>query len=224
MNRETGTSDVWPVSTRLFAIHHINAYEDESTNRLVLDVVQLFPGIVPCSMAFTKTSMKDMIEDWKTDTKGKAGSKAMRLMIPLDRVGETVEPVQIGDVTGLEFPTIRYDDRNGKPYDFVYACLVRDVSSGYYDSILKMNVQTGEAVTWPPEGTTTIYPNEPVFVPRPNGTNEDDGVVMTDVIDTSSNKTYLVILDATTMTEIGRAGPTPIVIPHGFHGRYFGSH
>jgi carotenoid cleavage dioxygenase-like enzyme len=65
-----------------------------------------------------------------------------------------------------------------------------------------------------------VYPNEPVFVPNPHGTSEDDGVILADVMYTEDNSTYLVILNASNMEEIGRAGPTPRIIPHGFHGRY----
>ena len=66
----------------------------------------------------------------------------------------------------------------------------------------------------------SAHPNEPVFVPDPQGQNEDDGVILTDVIYTDDNSTYLVVLNASTMEEIGRAGPTPHIVPHGFHGRY----
>ena len=47
-----------------------------------------------------------------------------------------------------------------------------------------------------------VYPNEPVFVPDPQGQNEDDGVILTDVIYTDDNSTYLVVLNASTMEEL----------------------
>lgn len=191
-------------------------------NVLVVDTIKLLPGFLPCSMAFTKTSMKDMVENWSSDAKGKKGSYVVRIRVPLDREGEKLTPVRVGDVTGMEFPTIRYDDLNGKKYEHVYACMMKDPeTSGYYDSILKLNVQTGESSVWPSEDSgNVVYPNEPVFVPDPQGQNEDDGVILTDVIYTDDNSTYLVVLNASTMEEIGRAGPTPHVVPHGFHGRY----
>ena len=65
------------------------------------------------------------------------------------------------------------------------------------------------------------YPAEPVFVPRPGGTAEDDGVVLTNVLDTVTNSTWLLLLDGRTMAPVAQAGPTPHMIPHGFHGRYF---
>jgi len=139
IDRKTGESKIWPLSTRLFSIHTINAYVEE--NVLVLDTIKLLPGFLPCSMALTKTSLKDMIENWTSDAKGKKGSYVVRVRVPLDRVGETLTPVRVGNVTGMEFPTIRYDELNGKKYDHMYACMMKDPeTSGYYDSILKLNV------------------------------------------------------------------------------------
>jgi len=58
-------------------------------------------------------------------------------------------------------------------------------------------------------------------VADPSGKEEDDGVVMTNVLDTNKNQTYVLLLDAKSFKQIGSAGPTPHWIPHGFHGRYF---
>ena len=33
----------------------------------------------------------------------------------------------------MEFPTIRYDDFNGKPYTFAYGCWAQGEQSPYYD-------------------------------------------------------------------------------------------
>jgi beta,beta-carotene 9',10'-dioxygenase len=65
------------------------------------------------------------------------------------------------------------------------------------------------------------YPGEPIFVADPEGASEDDGVLMTNVLDATKNVTYLLLLNATTMAEQARMGPTPHVVPHGYHGRYF---
>lgn len=129
-----------------------------------------------------------------------------------------MEPKHLTSVSGIEFPTIRYDDLNGKPYQFVYANYISHYRSAYYDSVIKVDVNTGAHVHWTMEGA---YPGEPIFVPNPEGKAEDDGVVMTNVLDSKKKETFLLILDAKTMKEVARAGPTPHVIPHGYHGRYF---
>lgn len=46
--------------------------------------------------------------------------------------------------------------------------------------------------------------SEPVFVPRPDATEEDDGVVLS-VVNTAPTGCFLLVLDARTMTELGRS-------------------
>jgi len=221
VDRQTGKSQTWPLSHNLFSIHHINAFRDPDSNSIVLDTIQLFPSMVPCSMAFKQTSMSSMLKNWRLTGLGFSMAKPMRIRIPLDSPGSTIEPVQIGQLSGLEFPTIRYDDMNGKPYQYVYAMQVLHAASGYYDALVKLDVNSGNHTTWTREGH---YPNEPIFVPDPKGKLEDDGVVITNVLDTLKNQSYLLVLNASTMTEIATAGPTPHVIPHGYHGRYYNRH
>lgn len=216
VSRATGESLLFPLSHNIFAIHHINAYHDKATNSVVMDTIQLFPSMLPCSTAFSGTSVKAMSSI--TTGIGYGMSKPIRLVLPLDKPGATVTPMAIGSVSGVEFPTIRYDDLNGQPYRFAYANWISKATSGYYDSLLKLDVNTGNYSYWHEAGH---YPGEPIFVPNPAGTAEDDGVVMTNVLDTTRKETYLLLLDAQTMKEIARAGPTPHAIPHGYHGRYF---
>ncbi len=49
---------------------------------------------------------------------------------------------------------------------------------------------------------------------------EDDGVLLSVVLDGRTASSYLLVLDAATMTELGRAR-VPHHIPFGFHGQYF---
>uniref|UniRef100_A0A8C5CYK9 Beta-carotene 15, 15-dioxygenase 2, like n=2 Tax=Gadus morhua TaxID=8049 RepID=A0A8C5CYK9_GADMO len=113
---------------------------------------------------------------------------------------------------GLEFPQINYAENNGRPYRYVYACGFGHVFS---DSLLKMDVRTKELKAWRHHG---LFPSEPVFVPAPNATEEDDGVVMSVIINPKEDKsTFLLVLDAKTFTELGRA-EVPVNIPYGTHG------
>jgi carotenoid cleavage dioxygenase-like enzyme len=79
-----------------------------------------------------------------------------------------------------------------------------------------------------PEGRTQIkvwyqngcYPGEPVFVPRPGASAEDDGVLLSVVLDTASRRSFLLVLDAARLEERARA-TVPHHIPLGFHGNHF---
>ena len=44
---------------------------------------------------------------------------------------------------------------------------------------MKLDVQSGQHQVWQEEGT---YPGEPIFVPRPGATREDDGVLLSVVL------------------------------------------
>jgi carotenoid cleavage dioxygenase-like enzyme len=59
-----------------------------------------------------------------------------------------------------------------------------------------------------------------VFVSAPDAQAEDDGVVLSVVLDAVAKHSYLLILDAKTLTEQVRA-TVPHVIPFGLHGQYF---
>jgi torulene dioxygenase len=60
-------------------------------------------------------------------------------------------------------------------------------------------------------------PGEPIFVPDPNGTEEDDGVILSIVLIGELAKSILIVLNAKDMTELGRA-EMETVFPLGFHG------
>ena len=50
------------------------------------------------------------------------------------------------------------------------------------------------------------FPSEPIFVKNPRGVDEDDGVILSSVINVNPNDPiFLLVLDAKTFTEIGRA-------------------
>jgi beta,beta-carotene 9',10'-dioxygenase len=63
------------------------------------------------------------------------------------------------------------------------------------------------------------YPSEPVFIPAPKPDSEDDGVILSVVLDTTQHRSFLLVLDAATFTELARA-EIPHAIPFGFHGHF----
>lgn len=78
-----------------------------------------------------------------------------------------------------------------------------------------MDTMTGTTVYWKNEVGHT--PSEATFIANPEGELEDDGVLLTVVLDGAKGLSYLLVLDARTMTEAGRAEVEGIV-GFGFHG------
>jgi carotenoid cleavage dioxygenase-like enzyme len=122
----------------------------------------------------------------------------------------------------LELPRIDYRERNGRPYRYVYGAGIHrgdGVETGdFLNQIVKVDIESGEATTWWEPGA---YPGEAVFVAAPaTGGVEDAGVLLSVVLASLSPSSYLLVLDAATMEELGRAR-VPHHIPFGFHGQYF---
>ncbi|MEO1439529.1 MAG: carotenoid oxygenase family protein, partial [Chloroflexota bacterium] len=70
---------------------------------------------------------------------------------------------------------------------------------------------------WRQENT---YPGEPVFIAAPDAATEDDGVLLSVVLDAQTGTSFLVVLNAADLTELARAS-VPHHIPFGFHGQFF---
>ena len=113
-----------------------------------------------------------------------------------------------------------------RPHRYVYSCARRGLGT-LFDCLVKTDTQTREALMWNPP--TAHSPGEPIFVPRPRPAAvdgkegeeraEDDGVLLSVVLDGSAQKSYLLCLDAATMKELGRAD-ADFAVGIGFHGAH----
>lgn len=112
-----------------------------------------------------------------------------------------------------ELPTINlaYATRRHR---YVYGTSFRGLST-MMDSLCKTDTLTSEALVWAPP--TAHTPGEPIFVARPGGSDEDDGVLLSVVLDGTAQTSYLICLDAKTMKEVGRA-ECEFAVGLGFHG------
>lgn len=115
----------------------------------------------------------------------------------------------------LEFP--RFNQKLiGEPAEYVFGCELNGNtekvdSTGY---LVKVNINTKEVVRYGQEGFNC---SEPIFVPTPNGEQEDDGVLLT--LANNFDRCYLNIVDAQSMRELARfsIGKFTAVT---FHGSY----
>ena len=100
---------------------------------------------------------------------------------------------------------------------------------GPHGAVVKMDADAGVAMargntpsnapvtTW---SDGVVYPSEPIFVPRPGGRAEDDGVLLVLGYDTSRRESLLLIIDAPSMSEVARAYTGGIRCPPTFHGQW----
>ncbi|TVY92747.1 Beta,beta-carotene 9',10'-oxygenase [Lachnellula willkommii] len=95
---------------------------------------------------------------------------------------------------------------------------VKVVQAAFFSSIVKTDWQTGKFLRWQPENGESC-PCEPVFVARPGAEDEDDGIVLTIIIDKKGTHSILVALHGRDLKEVARAD-MPQVYGIGAHGSF----
>lgn len=184
--------------------HHVNAFEHDG--EIVVDLA-----------AHADASM--MREPEESDPFPTAELRRYRIEL------EGTEDDQIGHRSlvdkPMEMPRMNYEHCNGRPYSYVYAVSKsHEQEEGWLDQLLKVDVRDGSSTTWHEDG---CYAGEPVFVGIPSGTEEDEGVVLSVVLDSGRGRSFLLVLDAHSMQELARAWVPHNVPFGGFHGEYFPS-
>lgn len=116
----------------------------------------------------------------------------------------------------LELPTLHYRRHNGRPYRFCYG-VGRRGDTDLYNQLVKQELE-GDCKLWYQPGT---YPGEPIFVAHPEARREDQGVVLSVVLDVVAESSFLLVLDAESFAELARASVCQPV-PFGFHGQFIG--
>ena len=106
----------------------------------------------------------------------------------------TVE--KLSDVR-FEFPSTHYKRVSGRPYRFAYGASDGYRADGEYSSaIVKVDIETGASTSFSDD--THIF-GEPLFVSRPQGDAEDDGVLLSVGSAKDSETSVLAIIDAKTI-------------------------
>jgi beta,beta-carotene 9',10'-dioxygenase len=117
----------------------------------------------------------------------------------------------------FELPRIN-ENYTAYSYHYVYGSDQRSLEKpSDLRPLFKINTQTRKTVLWQEPG---VLPGEPVFIPRPGAKDEDEGIVVTVVLDDRQHKAFLLMLDAKTFKEVGRAY-APFAIPVGLHGQFW---
>jgi len=205
ISRKTGQVVGRFESDPFFAFHHVNAFE--KSDELFIDIVA-YPdaGILD---AFYLDQLKNPASELPFGI-------LRRYRIPLKGKSATY---QVLSDQCMELP--RFDDQGyntNENYHYVYASSIRpEQRAGFYNQIIKVDVQTGQSWDWCEEN---CYPGEPVFVGSPDRTSEDEGLILSVVLDAGRAISFLLALDAHSFTERARAElPHPVLF--GYHGAYF---
>jgi carotenoid cleavage dioxygenase-like enzyme len=186
-----------------FAFHHVNAFADGDA--IAVDFI-VYPDAGIIDQLY--------LARLRASAPVTATGKLTRYRVPL----QSDAPVTfktLADVT-IELPRINYERHAGKSYRYVWGTGLK-AKGDFLDCIVKIDVDTGQASTWHVAG---LYPGEPVFVPSPMAKAEDDGVLLSVVLDIGKDRSFLLVFDAASLNELARA-EAPHAIPFHFHGNYF---
>ncbi len=185
-----------------FSFHHVNAYEQNG--EIVLDMC-----------VYEGASIVDALRLENIMTKEQAFPLSYLRRFILNLQSNTAASQQLSDRT-IELPRINYPRNSTRPYRYVYGATT-DNMYDFLNGAVKIDLQNDTAAVWHEAG---MYPGEPVFVARPQSTEEDDGILLSMVLDSKAGSSFLLGMDARDLSGTFRAS-LPHHIPLGFHGNFY---
>jgi len=197
----TGTNaDVkWFEVDPCYVFHAMNAWDEDDGGRVVYDVCRIS-------------------EIWREAGDMGGGDGVQTLHRFTFDLGTGAVSEETLDERGMDFPRVA-DARVGQKNRYGYTLQFGGTEGGPgFGGHLKFDFQTGKSELHEYPGT----PGEPVFVPAAGAApDSDEGYVMSYVYDEDSDKSELVIVDATNFAgaPVARV-KIPRRIPFGFHGSF----
>ncbi|KAM9839192.1 beta,beta-carotene 15,15'-dioxygenase [Aulostomus maculatus] len=216
IDRKTGKEvDTKYYTGAMVVYHHVNAFEDDG--HVIFDVIaykdnslyemfylsKLKEATKHLDESYSKPSYKRFALPVQSSKVSPVGENQVKLKYTTasavkEKEGKLICQAEVL-CEGLELPRINYD-LNGKKHRFVYGCCVEE--SALSKQIGKFDTETKEVTHWSEDN---CWPSEPVFIPRPNGECEDDGVILTSVINSNPDQlNFILVLDAKTFKEVAR--------------------
>ncbi|RQH45455.1 Apocarotenoid-15,15'-oxygenase [Okeania hirsuta] len=187
-----------------FIFHHANAWE--KNGEIYVDSI--------CYESFPQVDMGDDFRELDFDSI--PASQLWRFKINLSE--NNVEH-KLLESRCCDFPNLN-PNNVGEAYRYLFIGLAEQPSGNApLQAILKIDWQTGERQIFSvaPRG----FAGEPLFVPFPNGVNEDDGWLLMLMYDAAEHRSDVVILDARDLNQ------KPVArlhlkhhIPYGLHGSF----
>lgn len=222
--------DVKYYTDTMVVYHHVNAFEENG--HLIVDVIAHDDHSLYEMFYFSK--LKEL-----SASSPVVKPKYKRFVLPLmDKCAETGENlVKLNYTTatavkekdgkifcqpeviieGSENPRINYN-YNGQKHRYAYLSEAKTILN---TKVFKLDVETKLHDEWSAEN---CFPTESVFVPRPSASEEDDGVVLTSVINCNPGESdFLLVLDGKSFKEIARANVN-VELHMDMHGLFIPQH
>ncbi|MGQ4645820.1 carotenoid oxygenase family protein [Lyngbya aestuarii] len=187
-----------------FVFHHANAFEQDG--RICIDSIcyEDFPE-VEANSDFRQVDFEALRPGQLWRFTLNLREQALQRQLLLERC--------------CEFPYV-HPDFVGRPYRYLFMGAAHNaIGNAPLQAIIRLDVTTGEQQLW--SAAPWGYVSEPVLIPRPDATQENDGWVLTLVYDAHHHRSDIVILDGRDLNR------EPIArlhlkhhIPYGLHGSW----
>lgn len=209
-------------SPPFFGFHSVNAYEEtaaDGTKHIIADIpayqsLEVLKAFYFENLLSNSPTAGQVQGQWG-DTLA-PGYRRYRLPdipeMPRKETRKAVQEFELSRSDTPELPTLNWSVFT-KKHRYVYG-VVDSGKSTFADSLAKLDLSDNSLKKWSVQGQTA---GEPIFVADPDSTDEDGGVLLTVVLDGVTGKSYLLVLSAKDLTELGRAAVNG-AIGFGFHG------
>lgn len=196
VNRENGSIVSRSQTKPFFTFNHLNAFEEKEI--LNIDLVTY-----PDATIIKNTALAHLREHPEL-----FGANAQLTRISIDVSNGTTTMTSLS-TQAIELPRMN-DAYKTQNYQFAYG-----VGAGF-DRIVKIDLNTQKSTHW---SHNNCYPGEPIFVANKHGSAEDDGVLISTVLDAQHNRSFILVLNAQTLHEIARM-ELPVALPFSLHGQF----
>jgi carotenoid cleavage dioxygenase-like enzyme len=120
---------------------------------------------------------------------------------------------------GFEFPSVSYKQKSGVRHGVTWGTRIVAGKAGAPSRNTVVRLDANGSTREHTEENVAF--GEPIFVAKPGGAGEDEGVLLVVGADAKRDESQLRVLDARTLDVVAQAS-VAVPIPLGFHGSFFG--
>merc|ERR1712080_491136 len=206
-----------------FSFHHINAVTEGNNTQLDLCIYTSMDGVLGTNVL---GNFKDIFDPTTRNSMASFCTNVWRLNINVfeEKVSSIME-IPMVDVGNKSYhgELMKINPKHiGKPYCFFYALTTHMNYSELYEDIGVLKVDAcGNKGVLSSFYQPGIYPGEPIFVPDPNSTKEDQGVLLVLTRAGKADVSRLLVLDASNLSHVIAEIAAPFKHMFDFHGKFF---
>ncbi|PAA65281.1 hypothetical protein BOX15_Mlig008062g1 [Macrostomum lignano] len=222
LDLRTGATGEAAIVDRHFLMHHINAYEEGPEVGNASSATVIVDATAYPDLGFLQNLTRKNLRDPTLRNQIPVNSLLRRYRVHL--ATGTVQPLEVpyrqanDPIRSLEMPVINEAYRFRR-YCFVYGVLLKSDSRDLAKvSLVKKSLcNAADDRRWHAD---RHFPSEPVFYQARGASAEDDGYLVSLIMDAPRNVTYVGVFNATDMTLVNEAD-LPTWVPYRLHGKAF---